>query len=207
MRHILIQTISVCAAAGVLAFVAGCQADNQSSASSASVAPQTVAPQVAAVPAPAPVATAGIIRIKAGSSEPFKDSSGSVWQAEVGFSGGDTVERPDLNIANTTEPGIYRSEHYAMDSFSCSVPNGNYTAKLHFAETFDGITGPGQRVFSFNVQGHEFKDFDVWVKAGGPNRAYVETVPIEVTDGKFKITFTSNIENPQINAIEIIPQS
>jgi len=87
------------------------------------------------------------------------------------------------------------------------VPNGKYVVRLHFAETFDGITGPGERVFSFNVQGQEFKDFDVWVKAGGPLKAYVETVPIEVTDGKIKVTFTPKVENPQICAIEIIPQS
>ena len=61
--------------------------------------------------------------------------------------------------------------------------------------------------FSFNVQGHEFKDFDVWVKAGGPNRAYIETVPVTVTNGVFRIDFITNIENPEINAIEIIPQS
>jgi alpha-N-arabinofuranosidase len=61
-------------------------------------------------------------------------------------------------------------------------------------------------VFSFNVQGQEFKDFDVWVKAGGPLKAYVETVNAEVTDGKIKITFTPKVENPQINAIEIVPQ-
>jgi predicted metallo-beta-lactamase superfamily hydrolase len=94
-----------------------------------------------------------------------------------------------------------------MDAFSCAVPNGKYTAKLYFAETFDSITAAGGRVFSFNVQGHEFKDFDVFVKAGGSNRAYVETVPVEVTDGKFKITFTSNVENPEINAIELIAQN
>ena len=91
-----------------------------------------------------------------------------------------------------------------MDSFSWPVPNGKYVVKLHFAETFDGITGPGERVFSFNVQGREFKDFDVWVKAGGPLKAYVETVPVEVTDGKIKVTFTPKVENPQICAIEII---
>ena len=85
-------------------------------------------------------------------------------------------------------------------------PNGKYLAKFHFAETFDGITGSGQRVFSFNVQGREFKDFDVWVKAGGPLKAYMESVPVEVTDGKIKITFTPKVENPQICAIEIIPQ-
>ncbi len=87
------------------------------------------------------------------------------------------------------------------------MPNGKYLAKLYFAETFEGITGPGQRVFSFSVQGHEFKDFDIWAKTGGPSRAYVETVPVEVTNGEFRIVFTSQIENPEINAIEIIPQA
>lgn len=167
-------------------------------------------PAAASAPVPAavvsPVAQT-IIRIKAGTTEPFKDSSGNVWAADQGFSGGDSVERPDLAIANTTEPGIYRAEHYGMDSFSCPLANGKYLVKLHFAETFEEITGAGQRVFSFNVQGHEFKDFDVWAKAGGLNRAYVETVPVEITNGKLVITFTSNIENPQINGIEIKPQS
>jgi len=193
-------------------FVAGCQ----SSKTTCCVKPESaVAPVSASVPTtppavanPAPAATPAVgtvIRIKAGASSPFTDSSGNVWAAEQGFNGGDSVERPDAAIANTKDPGIYRSEHYSMDSFSCPVANGKYLVKLHFAETYDGIEGPGQRVFSFNVQGHEFKDFDVWVKAGGPFKAYVESVPVEITDGNLKITFTSNIENPQINGIEIIP--
>ncbi len=53
---------------------------------------------------------------------------------------------------------------------SPAVPNGKYIANLHFAETYEGITGEGQRVFSYNVQGHEFKDFDVWKKAGAKLR-------------------------------------
>ena len=207
MRNILSKTLCVCAASGVLAFVAGCKTDNQSSTSAAAAVP-TSAPTAAAVQAPAVTAVNGVIRIKAGSSEPFKDSSGNVWQAEQGFEGGDVVQHDSAGeIANTKDAGLFQTEHYSMESFSCAVPNGKYTAKLYFAETYEGITGPGQRVFSFNVQGREFKDFDVWVKAGGPNRAYVETVPVEVTDGKFKITFTSNVENPQINAVELIPAS
>ena len=166
-----------------------------------------IIPQATGTPAaPTPAKEQGAIRIKAGSSAPFTDSAGNVWKAEEGFEGGSVIERPEIAIANTKDAGLYRSEHYSMDSFSCTVPNGKYTARLHFAETYEGITGEGQRVFSFNVQGHEFKDFDVWKKAGRQPR-YVETVPVEVTDGKFKITFTSNIENPQINAIEILPQS
>ncbi len=148
-----------------------------------------------------------VVRIKAGKSEPVKDAEGNVWLADQGFEGGQTIERPDIQIANTRSPDLYRAERYSMESFSWSVPNGKYVVKLHFAETFEGITGPGQRVFSFNVQGREFKDFDVWVKAGGPLRAYIETVPVEVTEGKVKLTFTPKIENPQINAIEIIAQT
>jgi hypothetical protein len=147
------------------------------------------------------------IRIKAGKSESVKDAEGNVWLADQGFEGGQTIERPDIQIANTTSPDLYRAEHYSMDSFSWPVPNGKYLVKLHFAETFEGISGPGERVFSVNVQGKEFKDFDVWAKAGGPLKAYVETVPVEVSDGKLKVTFTPKVENPQICAIEIIPQS
>ncbi|MBN1780356.1 hypothetical protein JW948_04465 [bacterium] len=110
-------------------------------------------------------------------------------------------------VSGTDDPGLFRSEHYSMSAFICDIPNGKYIAKLYFAETYSGIGGPGDRVFSFNVMGHEFKDFDIWVKAGGPNRVYIETVSVEVTDGKFRIDFTPRIENPTINAVEIIPQA
>jgi len=110
-------------------------------------------------------------------------------------------------VTGTKDPGLFSSEHFSMTAFSCKIPNGKYLAKLYFAETYEGITAPGQRVFSFNVQGKDFKDFDVWVKAGGPNRAYIETVPVEVTSGEFRIVFTPKVENPAIKAIEILPQA
>lgn len=151
-----------------------------------------------------------IVRIKAGVEKPFKDSKGNVWLADIttkdgGFDGGETIERPDLEIGNTKEPGIYRAERYSMDSFSWKLPNGKYVVKLHFAETYDGIGGPGDRVFTFKVQDKEFKDFDIWKKAGGMQKAYIETIPVEIADGKLKIVFTPNVQNPAINGIEIIP--
>jgi len=119
-----------------------------------------------------------------------------------GGGGGSATE-----VTGTKDPGLFNSEHFSMRAFSCKIPNGKYLAKLYFAETYEGITGPGQRVFSYNVQGHEIKDFDIWVKAGGPRRAYIETVPVEVTNGEFRIVFTPKVENPAIKAIEIIPQA
>ena len=198
-----------CACAAALAFIpVGCQTKKQT---------PSAPPQTAAAPAPIPstqpatpsvsAPANAIFRVKAGVSAPFTDSGGNVWLPDQGFDGGDVIDRdPATVISNAPDSALFLTEHYGMNSFSCKIPDGKYTAKLYFAETFEGITGPGQRVFSFNVQGHEFKDFDVWVKAGGPNRAYIETVPVEVTNGVFRIDFTSNIENPEINAIEIIPQ-
>jgi gluconolactonase len=148
----------------------------------------------------------GTVRIRAGLEEPYTDAQGRVWQGEEGFSGGLTITRPgQMEIEGTEDDELYRSEHYSMDSFTRELPNGKYQVRLHFAETFDGVTGPGGRVFSFAVNGEEFKDFDVWEKAGGPQRPYVETVDVDVTDGKLTITFTPKVQNPEINGIEIIP--
>ena len=160
-----------------------------------------VAPENAALAfAPPPV------RIKAGSSQPLTDSEGNLWLADQGFTDGETTERSDhLAIANTKDPALYQSERYGMTSFAYPVPNGKYVVKLHFAETYDAIKGPGGRVFTFIVEGHEFKDFDVWAKAGGAQRACVETVTVEVTDGELNIYFIHQQENPEINGIEILP--
>jgi hypothetical protein len=149
--------------------------------------------------------TTEIIRIKTGASQPLTDETGVVWRADTGFAGGDTIERPGIAIANTKTPSVYQAEHYGMSAFHWKLANGKYTVKLHFAETFEGITAAGERVFGFDVEGHAFKDFDVFKVAGGAQRAYVETVAVEVKDGSLDITFSSQVENPEINGLEIIP--
>lgn len=110
-------------------------------------------------------------------------------------------------VTGTEDPTLYVSEHWGMTGFNQKLPNGKYQVNLHFAETYQGITAAGQRVFSFMVQGKEFKDFDPFQKAGGARKAYVESVPVEVTDGELKITFKQQVENPAIKAIEIVPQN
>ncbi len=151
------------------------------------------------------VTAADAIRIRAGTTTKHTDENGVVWLAEQGFAGGDTVDRGDIIVANTKTPSLYQTEHYGMSGFSQAVTNGKYTVKLHFAETFEGIGGVGNRVFTFNVEGQEFKDFDITARAGGDMRAYVVTVEVAIKDGKLDISFTNQVENSVINAIEIIP--
>ena len=193
----------------------GCESQNSAASTTppgaaAEKPAATTNTQPAAILASAVVATPtnAAFRVRAGLSVAYTNSEGKVWLPDQGFEGGDVIERDaSTAITNTKEPALFLTEHYGMSSFSCKIPDGKYIAKLYFAETFDGVTGPGQRVFSFKVQGQEFKDFDVWVKAGGSNRAYIETIPVTVTNGIFRIDFTAQVENPEINAIEIIPQS
>lgn len=186
-------------------FLAGCQSTKTISDGQPQ---QTIAPPpttTASVPIVDAV-TLPPVRINAGCATAWTDADGNAWLPDRGFEGGDTVDRgDDIVIENTKKPTIYRTEHWGMSAFSCKLPNGKYSVKLHFCETYEEITGPGQRVFSFNVEGHEFKNFDVWAKAGGSRKAYVETVNVDVASGKLDITFTSDIENPEINAIEILP--
>ena len=186
----------------------GCQSgkaqssDKPAAASAPAVAATPSASPATAAPAPAPTT----IRINAGATKPLTDTNGNVWLPDQGFTGGETVDRgSEIAIAKTKAPALYQTEHYAMTAFSQPLPNGKYTVKLYFAETYDEITAAGQRVFSFTVEDQAFKDFDVFAKAGGAQKGYVETVNVKVADGKLDIAFTSQVQSPEINGIEIIP--
>ena len=159
-------------------------------------------PRAVADPATKPA----VIRIKAGIDKPLTDHSGNVWQADTGFSGGETIERPDVTVTGTDSPELFRSEHYNMTAFSQPVANGKYTVKLYVAETYEGVTAAGERVFSFNVEGQDVKDFDVFKEAGGALKAVVKTFEVDVADGKLDIKFVEKEQAPTFNAIEIIPK-
>ena len=180
------------AAISALIFSTGCSSPKQASVVSAIAVPQapapapTPAPAVAQTPAPAPAAVAD------------GDADANPHQGRTGHAAHEFRRHhlagltrvlprgrrcsgvPTSQITGTTEPDVYRSRLYSMTSFSWPLPNGKYTVKLHFCETYDGITGPGQRVFSFTVQGREFKDLDLFAKVGALH-AYIETVPVEIT--------------------------
>lgn len=163
----------------------------------------------------APAVVLPTIRVDAGSDQGITDSKGVVWSADTGFDGGETQDRPDLKVTGTDTPQLYQTERYEMNSYSFKVPNGNYTLKLHFSEDYDGINSPDDRRFTYAVKDgapadgktiKEVKHFSPWQAAGAQFKAYIDSVPLTVTSGQLSITFTSEVENPQINAIEILPR-
>jgi len=154
------------------------------------------------------------LRINCGATEPYTDKAGNAWLADQsmdadkkwGALNGLTIDRGDLGIADTDAPKIYETERYSMDGYKFTIPNGKYTVRLHFAETYDGITAEGERVFSVTINEKSIlNDFDPFKEAGGYQKPIVKTIEdVAVTDGELAIGFTMNIQNPEINGIEIL---
>jgi hypothetical protein len=171
------------------------------------------APAAAAAPAPA-ARTA--VRVNCGDTESYTDKSGNTWAADQewaagktwGADDGMTVDRGDISITGTDASRVYQTERYSMAAYKFTLPNGKYTVRLHFCETYEGITAAGERVFSVSLQGKEvLKDLDVLKEAGGSVKPLIkEFKGVAVDNGQLVIGFTPNVENPQINGIEIAPE-
>ena len=201
-----VKLVGVVLVLGVL----GCQTEAQRGGSS-----EAAGGTAASAKGAMPQVVRPTIRIKAGAEAPRREAQGWVWRADTGFDGGSVEIRPELQVTGTATPELYRAERYGMDSYSVKVPNGKYVVKLHFSEDYDALGTPGERVFTFAVKDgtakdgkvvKEVKDFSPWKAAGAQFKAYVETVPVEVTEGEIAVTFTAQVENPQINALEVVPE-
>jgi hypothetical protein len=158
-----------------------------------------------------------VLRVNAGDPKPYTDKAGNVWQpdklytkgSKYGFVDGEIVDRgADMKIAGTNDPRIYQTERYSMISFHAEVPNGKYTVRLHFAETYENIDVDGPRVFNVKIEGKDvLKRFEVQKAAAGVQKAFVRDFKaVEVTDGKLDIVFDADTQNPEINGIEIIAE-
>jgi GH35 family endo-1,4-beta-xylanase/enterochelin esterase-like enzyme len=153
------------------------------------------------------------LRVDCGAADSYTDKQGNVWSADQeletgktwGAVYGQTLDREGVGITGTDNPRIYETERYSMESYKFTVPSGKYTVRLHFAEAYDGITGPEGRVFSVSIQGQEaLKDLDIYKTVGSLKPLVKEYKGVSVDKGELVIGFTPNIENPQICGIEIL---
>ena len=156
-----------------------------------------------------------LYRVNCGADKDYVDDDGTVWKADQvwadgqdwGAVNGQVVHRAGIEtVAGTPAPGVYLDERYSMDAYRFKVENGTYTVVLHFAETYDGISDAGQRVFTVEVEGKAaLEDLDVYKEAGGFAKPCVKKITdVAVTDGKIDIEFVPDIQNPEINGIEVI---
>jgi hypothetical protein len=159
-----------------------------------------------------------VLRVNAGAEKEYVDQSGKKWLPDQEFSegktqwgavGGKTVQRTEIKtVEGTKAPQVYLTERYGMEAYRFAVPKGEYTVRLHFAETYQNISSAGQRVFSVSINGRPLlKELDVFKEAKGFAKPLVkEFKKVKAPDGKLLIQFSAAVQNAEINGIEVLAE-
>ncbi len=138
------------------------------------------------------------------------DSDNNLWlgdgpyQQALGYGYIGTIHNTSqqVPIANTADPKIFQTDIWSEGTLTYRFDTyepGDYTVKLLFAETFFGtdqykaIEPKGARVFTVSINDKPvIENLDVYTKAGGSNRALVES-------------FTVHIDRPEPILVKLIP--
>ena len=147
------------------------------------------------------------IRVNCGGPS-YTDTNGQVWQADLGYNTG-TASTNTATTTGTSDPTLYRSNRYNPNHtpmiYNFAVANGAYRVNLLFAENAGGQQAVGARVFNVQLNGSlVLRNFDIFATVGA-NIAVVESFNTTVTNGQMAVEFDKLVQNPKINAIEILP--
>lgn len=147
------------------------------------------------------------IRVNCGGPA-YTDTNGQMWQADSGYNTG-TGSTNSATTTDTSDPTLYKSNRYNGNAtlmiYSFSVANGSYRVNLFFAEISQSQEAVGARVFNVRLNSVTgLQKFDIYA-AVGANSAIVEGFNTIVTNGTMAIEFDKLVQNPKINAIEILP--
>lgn len=154
----------------------------------------------------APLPWRTLLRIDTGSDVPLTLDGGR-WEADRDWVGPRrTSTRTPTEIENTTLDPLFFTEAYRADGYAIPVEDGVYLVRLHFAETWNGITGPGQRVFDVKVEDELISGLDVFAVTGGLNSALVQELKVTVKDQWIDVKMEATQLNTAINAIEVLTQ-
>lgn|GEM_PF-1089102 len=160
-----------------------------------------------------------LYRWNAGSSTVSANDGGLDWTAETGpIVGGPTnvathnISGRDDSVPDTVPQGVFAQERWdpdtgaemALEFGDGGLAAGTYAVRLFMGNGFSGTSSPGQRVFDVSVEGVLFQDdLDLSATLGHQVGGMFEWIG-EVDDGTIDIDFQRVVENPLINAVEII---
>jgi len=116
----------------------------------------------------------------------------------------------DAGISNTSDPDLYKQQLWGqagpIGTWRGLAP-GKITIKVYLADSYQN--GPGQRLFDIAINGQTVaKELDIFAKAGGKNRALVETFVVDTPDGKIRLSVPRvEADNATLAAIELSDSS
>ncbi|MGG5258057.1 PKD domain-containing protein [Phycicoccus avicenniae] len=165
-------------------------------------------------------ATNVLYRVNAGGPAVGSGDSGPDWAADDGFdspyrnsgsngAGWSPAATYDPSVPATVPTALFDSERWDPDGapelqWSFPVTAGvPVSVNVYFANRCDCTAGAGQRIFDMSIDGAlKIDDLDLSGQVGH-NRATKRSFPI-TSDGTVNIDFTHVVENPLVNAIEIV---
>jgi hypothetical protein len=151
------------------------------------------------------------VRIANGSTTAHTDSHGNIWSADKDFNAGEAASVVTTAIKGTPDQWLFQNERYSPNdspamTYTIPAPAGTYTLNLYFSE--NRVQGIGQRVFNVKVNGALIlTNFDIFATAGAQYTAVIKTAAV-LSTGTITIEFDHEkpaVENPKIDAIELIP--
>ncbi len=178
------------------------------------VVPPAALPNTLYLATRAPSTSSGVLyRVNAAGAPLQAADSGPDWVADAGFVSGGNVASwgagvPfDSTVPPSTPPDVFADERWGAQSWDFPVAVGRTVdVRLYFANQYDGTSSVGQRVFDVSIDGTTvLNHFDI-VAATGDHRGTMRSFRI-TSDGNVDIDLTAVVENPLVNAIEIVDPS
>jgi PKD repeat protein len=122
------------------------------------------------------------------------------------------INLSDPSIPSGTPASLFQTSRYDLSGgknmiWTMPVPSpGTYRVRLYFAETY--WTAAGKRAFDVTINSTKvLTRFDIYAAAGGNRRGIVKEFTVtSATGSPLVITFgrISGLDNPQVNAIEVL---
>jgi beta-galactosidase len=163
----------------------------------------TPSPAPSATPLPTSTPAPTVLRYDVGSSLPYTDSLGRVYDKEMNYLGGTVSSKPNA-ITGTADPTLYRSYRYGNFGYRIPVANATYQVVLKFMEPY--WTRAGARVFSVSAEGQvKLANLDIF-KEVGQFRAVDKAITVTVNDGTLNLQLTPSVDNAVLSALEIARQ-
>ncbi len=159
------------------------------------------------------------VRIRAGWTSSWRDSTTQEWQADSYFLGGNALVRTTnpAQESNSIAPdmALYGSERWGHFSYAVPVAEGRYRVTLkfcegHYGKRNSGAGGPGSRVFDVYCNGVALlRGFDIMKEAGGEGRPIDRSFSAirPNAQGKILLTFVPVAGMACVNGIEVVDDS
>jgi hypothetical protein len=143
------------------------------------------------------------LAVDAGSESSYVDLSGQTFAADTQHPEDD----PDCAFpvgGTDDDPLYYMAETASKFDYNFTVPNGNYTMKLLFADPIS--TAAGQRTFNVTANGASvLKHFDIFAATGVQGMADTQSIKLSITNKTLALVFKGIVGEAIVSAIELIP--